>query len=344
MTAVMPDLRGKLQRSLDLLKGRLKSLEKSKDQFTTAATHIRAQAEFTERQIQAHFKILHQFLQDEEASRIQAVREEELKKTQNLADKLAAITNDIATLTQSVRAAEEHLKSKDSSFPFGYKNVVDKLHRCLVIDVPNLGAKALLDQAKHAGNMTFHIWNNMKKLVQFSPVILDPNTAHHELMMSEDLCGVGQTRTLNLPQNRERTFYHSRVLGWEGWNQGPHSWIVQVPDDSYWVIGVASESVLGRGLTITGYWELIVMNGHYKAYAGMGNCKELNVKRKVQKVRVKLNFDRGRLSFYDADTRQRIHRFTYTFRERLFPYFETHNNVKLKILPVSEIALNIAKQ
>ncbi|KAK7896166.1 hypothetical protein WMY93_021491 [Mugilogobius chulae] len=344
MGAVLPDLRGRLQRAVDILKDRLKGLNKSKGHFTTAAAHIRAQAQLTEMQIQAQFKRLYQFLQDEEAARIQALKEEELKKTQNMADKLDSITRDITTLTETIRVAEEQLKNNDSVFPFGYKDVVEQAYRCVLIDVPNLGANALLDQAKHVGNMTFDIWNNMKKEVHFSPVILDPNTAHPELMMSEDLCGVGQVTKLNLPQNPERFYYYKRVQGWEGWSQGPHSWIVQVPDDTYWVIGVVSQSVLSKGLILKGYWEIAVMNGNYKARTGFESCKELRVKRKVERVRVKLNFDTGRLSFYNADTKKRIHRFTHSFKEKLFPYFETHSNVKMKILPVSHIELKFAKQ
>ncbi|XP_055087511.1 zinc-binding protein A33-like [Periophthalmus magnuspinnatus] len=344
MHIALPNMRGKMQRALDILRGRLTGLNKSKDQFTTAAAHVRAQAQHTEMQIQAQFRRLHQFLQDEEAARLQAVREEESKKTQNIADKIAAITDNITTLTDTIRATEELLKASDSLFPLEYKETVDKASRCVLMNVPNLGAKALLDQAKHVGNMAFHVWNNMKKVVQFSPVILDPNTAHPDLMMSEDLCSVGQTRKLHLPQNPERFFYYTRVQGWEGWSQGGHSWIVQVPDDSYWVIGVVRESVLGKGLIVSGFWEIVVMNGKYKACAGYGTCKELNIKKKVEKVRVKLNFDTGRLSFYYAGTRKLIHRFTYAFQEKLFPYVETHNNVKLKILPVPKIDLNIEKQ
>ncbi|KAJ0056962.1 hypothetical protein NL108_000772 [Boleophthalmus pectinirostris] len=344
MHTALPDLRGKMQRALDILRDRLKSLNKCQDQCITAAAHIRAQAQLTEMQIQAQFRRLHKFLQDEEATRIQALREEELKKTQDMTDKMMAIMNDITSLTETIRASEQQLKTNDSLFPLGYKDVIDKAYRSLLINVPNLGAKVLLDQAKHVGNMAFHIWSKMKHVVQFSPVILDPNTAHPQLMISEDLCSVGQTRKLNLPQNPERFTCYTRVQAWEGWSQGSHSWIVEVPDDSYWVIGVASESVLGKGTILKGFWEIVVMNGKYKAYAGLGSCNELNVKKKVEKVRVKLNFDTGRLSFYYAGTRKLIHRFTYNFNEKLFPYFETHSNVKLNILPVSTIDLKITRQ
>ncbi|XP_042560568.1 nuclear factor 7, brain-like [Clupea harengus] len=71
-----------LKIKLEPLKKKLDNFKQVKTSSHKTAQHIRVQAQHTERQIKKKFKKLHQFLQDEEAARLAALREEEELKSQ----------------------------------------------------------------------------------------------------------------------------------------------------------------------------------------------------------------------------------------------------------------------
>ncbi|GAB0201531.1 zinc finger protein RFP-like [Grus japonensis] len=71
-------------------------------------------------------------------------------------------------------------------------------------------------------------------------VTLDPNTAHPDLILSEDRKSVrrGEGRR-DLPDNPERFDYWPFVLGCQGFMAGRHCWEVEVGDGGDWAVGVA---------------------------------------------------------------------------------------------------------
>lgn len=94
------------------------------------------------------------------------------------------------------------------------------------------------------------------------------------------------------------------------------------------------ESVKRKEQLQTGFWEICLQDGQYTAAAPPLPDKLLSVK-KLQRVKVQLDCDRGKLSFFDLDTSTHIHTFKLSFTEKLFPYIGTHNKVPMKILPVT---------
>ncbi|XP_073324787.1 E3 ubiquitin-protein ligase TRIM35-like [Pagrus major] len=325
------DHKEELQKSLKPLKEKLKVFEQVKGNCDQTAKHIKVQARHTEKQIKEQFKKLHQFLQEEEDARISALREEEEQKSQMMKEKTEALSKDIAALSDTIRATEEELRAEDVSFLQNYKAAVKRVQQRPLLEDPQLLSGALIDVAKHLGNLSFNIWNKMKETVSYAPVILDPNSAHPDFILSEDLTSVRRGERQKLPENPERNDYHRSVWGREGFDSGTHSWDVEVGDNAAWFVGAAAESLHKKGRIKSGFWQIEFFNGKYSARSLGCLLADLPVKKELQRIRVRLYWSRGKLSFSDPDTDTHIYTFTHTFTDQLFPCMGTLNELPLKV-------------
>ncbi|KAG7491295.1 hypothetical protein MATL_G00001710 [Megalops atlanticus] len=186
---------------------------------------------------------------------------------------------------------------------------------------PKLTEGALIDVAKHLGNLKYKVWEKMAASVQYTPVTLDPNTAARCLSLSEDLTSVRYTaERQSLPDNLERFAVGAEVLGSEGFNSGQHQWEVIVGDNHNWAVGMARESVKRKEKTTLsaeeGILALRFCGGEYTAEKA-----PLPVPKKPQRIRVQLNWNWGEVNFSDPAHNHHIGTIAFKGSEKLFPYF-----------------------
>ncbi|XP_051724084.1 E3 ubiquitin-protein ligase TRIM35-like isoform X2 [Ctenopharyngodon idella] len=295
--------------------------------FEKTVHHIKSQAEHTERQIKQQFEKLHQFLKDEEEATITALREEEEQKKQMMKEKLEEMNRHISALSHTIKDMEEMMKANDvcflKEFPVSKERVQSSQPD------PQMASGALIHVPRYLGNLPFRVWKKMQDIVQNTPVILDPNTANPRLVLSDDLTSVRDSgNNQPLPDNPERFDYYPCVLGSEGFNSGTHCWDVEVKESSVWSLGVTTASNQRKGYV---FFNTDVWCVSYR----WTPCSGFRVKQKLDRVRVNLDYDRGRVSFSDPVTNTHLHTFTTTFTHTLFPFFCNYISSSLRILAVN---------
>ncbi|XP_072308877.1 E3 ubiquitin-protein ligase TRIM35-like [Eucyclogobius newberryi] len=322
------DLREQLDQSLLPLKEHLEKTLNDQQMLLVIADCIQKQSHQTKRQIQDQFNTLHQFLEEEEEARLKALKEEEEQKIQRLTCTMAAVSREIEVLSETIRATEEQLRAADIMFLLKYKAAVERVQCCPLLERPLLGPGALIDQAKHLGNLAFHIWSDMESLVQYSPVILDPNRATSEIVLLDDLT------SLTTEKQAETDTDWALVLGSEGFDRGCLSWSVEVGNSGEWALGVMTDS-LEKGVQeedVEG-WGVAFSEDEYAAVVNEEHLTSITLHSNPVRIRVCLDCDKHELRFYDADSHTHIHSFTQISPKKLFPYFGTTNKYKIRIQP-----------
>ncbi|KAM9754319.1 zinc-binding protein A33-like [Menidia menidia] len=314
--------KSEISAALESLKKNLILLNKTKKQWEATKIYIRTQSSQCETAIKEEFQKLHQFLWEEESTRLKLLKQEENTKISLLGKKIESIEEQIKSLSSTISNTETALRAIDLPFLQDFKRT-KKMVKCTFRE-PECIRDILINSAQHLGLLKFGVWRKMANILTHVPVVFDPNTAQSNLKLSHELTCVQYSCKQQLPDNPERCTSNVCVLGAEGFKSGKHSWTVDVGQGKDWHIGVARESVQRKSTVFLnpaeGFWVIGLREGN-SLWAQTSPSTRLPVKHRLERITIELDYDRGKVVFTNAADSTVIYTFKDRFQERIFPYF-----------------------
>ncbi|OCT57683.1 hypothetical protein XELAEV_18003141mg [Xenopus laevis] len=182
-----------------------------------------------------------------------------------------------------------------------------------------------------------HIVLGIRTLIygqEATDLLLDINTAHNHVSVSGDRKSASYSLTeLHYPQSPERFQYWSQALSSRSFPSGRHYWEVEGSESGYWGVGVAYPSIERRG-DQSGIgnnnksWCLYRWyNNNTYSVRHDRKWRELLHVPSCRRIRIWLDYDAGRLSFYElSEPIRHLHTFTVTFTEPLHAAFSLYGD------------------
>ncbi|XP_062977753.1 zinc finger protein RFP-like [Elgaria multicarinata webbii] len=348
-----------VQEFKDKIQPQMKSLEKEKENLVNqkAAEELRSQECLEllgeeQQKVKSAFEQLHKFLEEKERVRLAQLLdlEKEIEKRQE--ENLSSLSEGISQLSHLIAEMEEKCQQSTSEFLHDIRNM---LNRCEKEQVSHgLDSSPGLDERLRLYLQKNNALENAMEKCRAANVTLDPDTAHPDLVLSEDWKGVKwEGIGHDLPDNPERFNKMCSVLGRERFTSGEHWWEVEVEGriwetwstikavEAMWAVGVARESVTRKGkinhYPNEGIWavgkpvSVTYTSSQFWAFTSPG-WTPLAVRSDLRKIRVYLDCEKGSVKFVDADTDDLIFSFfPGSFcGESIRPYFWVNSGVRMK--------------
>ncbi|XP_067113972.1 E3 ubiquitin-protein ligase TRIM69 isoform X4 [Osmerus mordax] len=330
-----------LNSSMDSLKAELNTALQCEREAEDEVKKLKEHTADLKQRIEAQFSDLHTFLYQEEKLVQVKLKTEERRELIRLDEHKALLCVEVCRLQRALHDIEDKLREQD---PFSLlRNIKTLLQRpSLKFEKPVLTAPSLCE-GRFAGPLQYRVWKSLKGSIYPVPaaITFNSSTANPWLSLTSSLtCVRYQSFNHSVQDNPHRFNAALSLLASQGFTHGRHYWEVEVYSSTVWTVGVARESVSRKGVIKTlpanGFWTLSLSYGiQYRA--GTAPPTVLSLEEPLARIGVYLDYKRGLVSFYNAETMTHLYTFREVFTETLYPYFnlgfldKVHENEPLKV-------------
>ncbi|XP_048345255.1 E3 ubiquitin-protein ligase TRIM7-like isoform X1 [Sphaerodactylus townsendi] len=292
------------------------------------------------------FRELRSFLEEQEKRFLAQMEEVEKEVARKRDQDLAEFSEGLSSLDSLAQEIEEMCQQPASELLQGARSILQRHAEKKKFKIPVPVLFALKWQIWDLSNLNPLLEGVVKQVkdsldsglhLQKANVTLDPDTAHPNLILSDDWESMRDgEKPQTLPDNPERFDTYGAVLGCEGFTGGRHFWEVLVGREEEWAVGVARKSVRRKGDGIfspeEGLWVVGKWEGLYRASIEDDDLP-LTLSGEPKRIRICLNYEGGRVAFFDTDRRALIFEFSgASFSgETLLPFFWVYGKATLKL-------------
>ncbi|XP_053137380.1 E3 ubiquitin-protein ligase TRIM62 [Hemicordylus capensis] len=325
------------------LKEQLQTLQDSERGHTEALALLKRQLADTKSSAKSlratigeAFERLHRLLRERQKAMLEELEADTARTLTDIEQKIQRYSLQLRKVQEGSQILQERLAEADKhAFLAGIASLSERLKG--KIHETNLTYEDF-PTSKYMGPLQYTIWKSLFQDIHPVPaaLTLDPATAHQRLILSDDctIVAYGNLHPQPLQDSPKRFDVEVSVLGSEAFGGGVHYWEVVVSEKTQWMMGLAHEAVTRRGSIqiqpSRGFYCIVMHDGNqYSA------CTEpwtrLNVKSKLEKVGVFLDYEKGLLIFYNADDMSWLYTFRERFPGKLCSYFspgQSHANGK----------------
>ncbi|XP_032655182.1 E3 ubiquitin-protein ligase TRIM7-like [Chelonoidis abingdonii] len=305
------------------IRSRLKILRRERDKILSykssgedTSQELLKQLETERQKIVAEFQRLRQFLEEQERLLLAQLEELNQEIEKRRAEYVAKLSAELSSFSSLISEMEEKCQQPASEFLQDIKGTLSRCER-EKFQNPVVFSSELKWRSWESSQKNAAVKTIMKKFkdsllsrqrLDKANVTLDPDTAHPQLIVSAGRRSVRWSTRQDLPDNPERFDTVRCVLGCEGFTSGRHYWEVEleVEERGLWSVGVTRESVSRKGeIDFTpkqGIWVVKGRGDQYRAPTSPAQSIPFPPSRGPRRIRVYLDYEGGRVAFFDAGT------------------------------------------
>ncbi|XP_039897020.1 E3 ubiquitin-protein ligase TRIM39-like [Simochromis diagramma] len=293
------------------------------EESNTLFSNLINQVEEMQAKLQSNIQIKLRKSQEKDEAVIQELHDEiaELQRKHSELDELSQ-NEDHLWLLQTLKAVSNISASKDWS--------KIKVYSDLCVQTARRAMAHLVHTFKT--ELKTLIKAELTRMRQYKEsVAFNPSTAGEGLVVTESGKRLKYFRAASPSSDDFGRFDCPMVFGTKGFTSGRHYWEVQVGLRNNWDVGVAKETVNRSGRVFlkreNGFFAIGKRFLEYKVHSTSSTVLYLFPRPRL--IGVYLDYEEGRVSFFDVNENLHIYSFTgESFTEKLFPYFYLHSRAK----------------